>query len=333
MPLPKPNLEPPFHIVRAAYADLAITDIGYSREFYRDLIGFHLEEESADTLYLRGMEERNHHSIVLRLADRPQVNGLGFRVKTEDDLDKAHRFFVEQGLPTKWVERHAQGRTLKVRDPFGIPLEFYAEMEFVEDILQRYGLYHGSRVQRIDHLNLFHNDVNAATAYYCGTLGFQMTEATIEHIDDHDSNIWASWLHRKGGVHDIAFTNGLGPRLHHIGIWNPTMMDIVHLCDVLASTGHRDALERGPGRHGISNAFFLYIRDRDGHRFEPFACDYLTVDPDLPPRLWDLRDPQRQTLWGQAAPKSWFELGSLFDGVEPTASALFAEKAPIIGPE
>ncbi|MFK7804494.1 MAG: 3,4-dihydroxyphenylacetate 2,3-dioxygenase [Anaerolineae bacterium] len=332
MTLPIPNLTPPFHIVRVAYADLAITDMGYSREYYHDIVGYHMEYESADVMYLRGMEERNHHSLVLRKADKPIVNALGFRVRTEEDLDKAHAFYSGQGLPAEWVERAGQGRTLKVRDPFGIPFEFYAQMDFVDDILQQYGKYHGSRVQRIDHVNLFHNDVNAATKYYAN-LGFQMTEATIGDINDHSSDIWASWMHRKGGVHDIAFTNGRGPRLHHIGIWNPSMMDIIHLCDTLATTGHSYALERGPGRHGISNAFFLYIRDRDGHRFEPFACDFLTMDPDLPPRLWDLRDPQRQTLWGQAAPKSWFELGSMFDGLEPTDSQLFADKAPIIAPE
>jgi len=214
-------------------------------------------------------------------------------------LDKAHAFYTGQGLPTEWVEREAQGRTLKVRDPFGIPFEFYAEMDFVDDILQKYGLYHGSRVQRIDHVNLFHNDVNAATSYYANQLGFQMTEATIGDINDLSSDIWASWMHRKGGVHDIAFTNGTGPRLHHVGIWNPSVMDIIHLCDTLATTGHSYALERGPGR----------------------------------PRLWDLQDKQRQTLWGQAAPRTWFELGSLFDGVEPVDSRLFADKAPIIAPE
>ena len=54
-------------------------------------------------------------------------------------------------------------------------------------------------------------------------------------------------------------------------------------------------MERGPGRHGISNAFFLYIRDPDGHRIELFTSDYLTVDPDLEPLRWSLTDPQRQT--------------------------------------
>jgi hypothetical protein len=36
-----------------------------------------------------------------------------------------------------------------------------------------------------------------------------------------------------------------------------------------------------------------------------FTSDYLTVDPDLKPLRWSLRDPQRQTLWGHPAPKSW----------------------------
>ena len=72
-------------------------------------------------------------------------------------------------------------------------------------------------------------------------------------------------------------------------------------------------------------------RDRDGHRTELFASDYLTVDPDHPPRLWDLKDPQRQTLWGQAAPRTWFEEGMPFAGVEPQSSQLSAE--PIVAPE
>ena len=73
-------------------------------------------------------------------------------------------------------------------------------------------------------------------------------------------------------------------------------------------------MERGPGRHGISNAFFLYIRDPDGHRVELFTSDYLTVDPDHAPIRWSLTDPRRQTLWGQPAPASWFKEGSAFAG-------------------
>ena len=73
-------------------------------------------------------------------------------------------------------------------------------------------------------------------------------------------------------------------------------------------------IECGPGRHGISNAFFLYVRDPDGHRLELYTSDYFTGDHDHEPLRWSLKDPRRQTLWGAPAPRSWFEQGSPFAG-------------------
>ena len=111
-------------------------------------------------------------------------------------------------------------------------------------------------------------------------------------------------------------------------MWVAGALDILHICDVMATSGYLPNMERGPGRHGISNAFFLYVRDPDGHRIELFTSDYLTVDPDLAPIRWTLRDPQRQTLWGHPAPKSWFEEGTIFTGVPARAPALAAQ--PIV---
>ena len=68
----------------------------------------------------------------------------------------------------------------------------------------------------------------------------------------------------------------------------------------------------------------------DGHRIEIYCSDYQTVDPDLEPIRWDLKDPQRQTLWGAPAPKSWFEEGTLFAGLAPRAAVLKAQ--PIVAP-
>jgi catechol 2,3-dioxygenase len=96
----------------------------------------------------------------------------------------------------------------------------------------------------------------------------------------------------------------------------------------MATCGYLANMERGPGRHGLSNAFFLYIRDPDGHRVELFTSDYLTVDPDLEPIRWSLKDPQRATLWGHPAPKSWFEEGAAFAGVPVRTPALVAQ--PIV---
>ena len=180
-----------------------------------------------------------------------------------------------------------------------MPIEFYAQMERTPSMLQKYAAHRGARIQRIDHLNCFTPDVQASYDFY-NALGFRLTE--YSETDGVDPQLWAVWLHRKGNVHDLAFTNGAGPRLHHVGLWTPGVLDIIHICDVMATCGYLANMERGPGRHGISNAFFLYIRDPDGHRIELFTSDYLTVDPDHAPIRWSLTDPQRQTLWGQPAP-------------------------------
>lgn len=326
MPVPNHNLYPDFNIVRLSHVELVVTNLQASRKFYADTLGLQISEETATQICFRAMEERGHHCLILTLGDKPSARVLGFKVYSDADLDKAEVWFQKQGRATSWVKRPHQGRTLLTSDLYGIPLEFYAKMEQLPPIHQKYALYKGVRPLRIDHFNCFSENVDQSVAFYNG-MGFRVTEYTE---DEESKRLWAAWLHRKGGVHDMAFTNGLGPRLHHVAFWVPNPLAIIDLLDLMATTGYLANIERGPGRHGISNAFFLYIRDPDGHRIEIYCSDYLTVDPDLEPLKWDLKDPQRQTLWGAPAPRSWFEEGTLFEGVTPQAPVLKAQ--PIIAP-
>ena len=326
MPIPQPNLYPAFNIVRLSHAELRVTDLPWSRAYYVDLLGLQVTYEDADTVYLRALEERGHHCLILQRAAEPVVGVLGFKLWDESDLDRAEAWFRAKGLPVQWTERPFMGRVLATRDPWGVPLEFYVAMDRLPSIHQQYRLYRGVKPLRIDHFNLFSPDVDAAVAFY-SEMGFRLTEYTA---DDASGRTWAAWMHRKGGVHDIAFTNGTGPRLHHVAFWVPNPLNIIDLLDLMSTSGYLSNIERGPGRHGISNAFFLYIRDKDGHRTEIYCSDYQTVDPDHEPIRWSLTDPQRQTLWGAPAPKSWFELGAVFDGVILQTSTLNA--TPIIAP-
>ncbi len=326
MPVPKSNLYPEFNVVRLSHVELVVTDLARSRAFWAETLGLQVTGEDESRLYLRAMEERGHHCIILTKGAQPAVRVLGFKVYAEQDLDKAKSWFEAQGRKADWVTRPHQGRTLVTSDPHGIPLEFYASMEKLKPVHQQYKLYHGVKPLRIDHFNCFSESVDASVAFY-NQIGFRVTEYTE---DEESKKLWAAWMHRKGGVHDMAFTNGRGPRLHHVAFWVPTPLNIIDLLDLMSTTGYLANIERGPGRHGISNAFFLYVRDPDGHRVELYCSDYLTVDPDLDPIKWDLKDPQRQTLWGAPAPRSWFEEGSLFEGVAPRDAVLKAQ--PIVAP-
>lgn len=307
-----PVFNPPFNVVRASHVEFGCTDLARSRAFYVDCLGYLVADEDKNAIYLRAVEERNHHSIVLHKSAEPLVRTIGFKVGSEEDIDAATAWFAERKLPFSFPNVPFQGRTLRTVDVCGMPIDFYFKMEQRELLLQKYANHKGARIQRIDHINCFSPDVQASYEFY-NQLGFRLTEYT--ETDGPEPKMWAAWMHRKGNVHDLAFTNGVGPRLHHIGVWTASALDILHTCDVMATSGYLANMERGPGRHGISNAFFLYTRDPDGHRVELFTSDYLTVDPDHAPLRWSLSDPQRQTLWGHPAPRSWFEEGSPFAGV------------------
>ena len=269
MPIPKPVLYPPFDTLRISHIEYGVKNLDASKKFYSEILGLQITDEDEKIVYLRAMEERGHHSVILRESENADVKVLGFKVFSEKDLDRAEIYFISKGRKTSWIKRPYQGRTLLTSDNNGIPIEFYYKMDRLETIHQQYNLYKGVKPLRIDHFNCFSPNVDSSLNFY-NDFGFRVTEYTE---DDESGSVWAAWLHRKGGVHDIAFTNGTGPRMHHVGFWVPTPLNIIDLLDLMASTGYVDNIERGPGRHGISNAFFLYIFDPDGHRIEIYCSD------------------------------------------------------------
>jgi catechol 2,3-dioxygenase len=306
---------PEFTILRAGHAEFRVRDLDRARAFYVDLLGFVEEGRDRDRMYLRGYEEVAHHSLVLRRAASAGVGHIAFRVASDEDLERLERLHRDHALPTRWVqgEEAGQGRALRVQDPAGLPVEFYHAMDGAERLLQRFDLYRGAFVMRLDHFNCQVPDVEAAARWYQHHLGFGCSEYT--ESADNPPGLWAIWLHRKQNVHDLALMNGIGPRVHHAGFWVQDQQSVLRACDILAAAGMADRIERGPGRHGLSNAFFLYLRDPDNNRIELYTGDYLIADPDWRPIRWSINDPRRATFWGHAAPASWFEDASLVESI------------------
>ncbi|HXF83047.1 MAG TPA: 3,4-dihydroxyphenylacetate 2,3-dioxygenase [bacterium] len=303
-------------IVRLGHVEYRVTDLERAREFYVDLLGLVETARVGDRLYLRGLEEREHHSFVLRAAASPGAAHIAYRVADPDDLERLHRHAAQAGLAARWVEpgeEAGQGRALRLQDPAGLPVEFYHAMEPAERLLQRFDLHRGAHVMRIDHVNAQVPDVQRAYEWYTRAWGFRCSEYT--ETDERPPRLWAAWLHRKQNVHDLALMNGPGPRLHHAGFWVPDALAVLRACDILAGAGRQAAIERGPGRHGLSNALFVYVRDPDGNRIELYAGDYLVADPDWRPIRWSINDPRRATFWGHQAPPSWFEEASRVESI------------------
>ena len=315
-------------IERLGHVEFRTTDLARARNFYVDLIGLHETERDHDRVYLRCTEDRQHHTFVLRQAESAGMGHIGFVVADEGDLDRMKARFGELGLPVRWVgnEMLGQGRTLRVQDPLGFIVDYYAEIQTVPWLAQQYHLHKGASPTRVDHVNVLTSDAQAGYDWYTQELGFGCAELT--ESDPPETRIWASWLFRKSTVHDIAVMTGAGPAAHHVGLSLSDPLSIIRACDMLAGAGYANAIERGPGRHGISNALFVYVRDPDGNRFELYTGDYLTGNRSAEPIRWALNNPARQTLWGAPPPRRWFEESMLvetFDG-----SALQETKPPLL---
>lgn len=296
-----------FDIVKAGHIELLVTDLKEAKKFYVETLGFVVTEADRTHLYLRGLEDRTHHCLMLTESDAPGVGHLAFRVADEAGLKAIERLARSRGGTSGWVEpgeERGQGRALRVEDQFGFPVEFYSRMKREEWMLQKFQNYRGAKVMRLDHFNIMLPDAASAYDWYVSGLGFRCTEVT--ETEGNEPALWAAWLRRKHTCHDIALTTGKGPRVHHAGFTVPDRSSIMDAADLLAASGYLKSMERGPGRHGVSNAFFLYLRDHDGNRIELYTGDYISADPDWVPIRWKLNDPQRQTFWGAPTPESWF---------------------------
>jgi catechol 2,3-dioxygenase len=297
------SLIPP-DIIRCAYAELIVSDLVQSRAFYVDVLGLVVTWEDDDAIYLRAFEEYLHHSLIIRRGPLPALAVLAYRVRSQSELDVAFDYYTALGVR---VERRSAGATrgigeaVRIEDPLGFPIEFFYEAEHVERFTRRYDLQGASAIARLDHFNVVTPDVPAAVEYYEG-LGFKVSE----DIEDAEKTVYAAWMYRKATVHDVALTGGDGPRMHHIAFATHERAQILHLCDHLGAIRQSDKIERGPGRHGVSNAFYLYLLDPDGHRIEIYTHDYYTGDPDNPTLTWDVHDNQRRDWWGTPVVPSWY---------------------------
>ena len=306
--IPTPTAPAP-DVLRCAYMEIVVTDLAKSRDFYVDVLSLTVTEETDEIIYLRSIEEFIHHNLVLRKGPVAAVAAFSYRVRTPEDVDRAEAYYRELGCD---VRRNKDGfvkgigDSVRVTDPLGFPYEFFHDAEHVERLAWRYDLYTPGALVRLDHFNQVTPDVPRAVKYM-EDLGFK----TTEDIEDADGTVYAAWMRRKPTVHDTAMTGGDGPRMHHVAFATHEKHNILAICDKLGALRRSDAIERGPGRHGVSNAFYLYLRDPDGHRVEIYTQDYYTGDPDNPLVTWDVHDNQRRDWWGNPVVPSWYTEASL----------------------
>ena len=73
--VPETTSSPPFRVTRASHLVYTVRDLSRSRDFYTEVLGLVVTDEDQEALYLRGVEERSHHSLVLKRTDGAPISG------------------------------------------------------------------------------------------------------------------------------------------------------------------------------------------------------------------------------------------------------------------
>ena len=117
---------------------------------------------------------------------------------------------------------------------------------------------------RIGHVHLKVADVDRALAFYCGVLGFELTQrvgpqAAFISAGGYHHHIGLNTWESRGGHPPAPGTTGL----YHVAILYPTRKELADSLRRLVAAGVE--LD-GAADHGVSEA--LYLRDPDGNGVE-----------------------------------------------------------------
>jgi catechol 2,3-dioxygenase len=288
-------------LCKLAHVALDTPDIERSLWFFRDVIGMEEIERDGSRIYLRCFGELDHHSLSLREGPSA-VDHIAFRTMRPEDVGAFADRFAAAGLNVTRVDdgdERGQGEAVRFVFPWlEVQTELVYEIERPQapEAIRSRLRSNSSRMwqrgvspRRLDHVHLHTapEDVQAAENWAREELGFKRRECV-----KIGGKLRSTWMSVTPQVHDIAITadeGGRRGRFNHVAFNVESFADLGRAADIMAE--HDIHIDLAPGRHGVTQGFFHYVRDPgSGHRVELFAGGYLIFDPDWEPIVWDESD-------------------------------------------
>ena len=282
-------------VIRPGHVQIRVMDMAEALAHYCDLLGLiETDRDDQGRVYLKAWTEVDRFSIVLRLADRPGMDFMGFKVLNDDALAQLHSDLLAYDCDVEEVaagELNNCGRRIRFQAPTGHTFELYAEKErtgkwgvatvnpeaWPRDLM-------GMKTQRFDHCLLYGTDVPATVKLFSEVLGFDLAEQVV----DPSGNLIAGFLTSSMKAHDIAFIEcPEANKFHHVSFLLETWESVLRAADLLTMTDTPKDI--GPTRHGLTHGQTIYFFDPSGNRNEVF-CGGDYYYPDHEPVTWKADD-------------------------------------------
>lgn len=281
-------------VLRLGEAAIRVTDMESALRHYDQRLGLHQTlRDDQGRVYLKAWDEHDHHSIVLRQADKPGCDYFAFKVSADGALTEIEQRIRARGLSVKRIDAGVHpksGRRIEFVLPSGHTMQLYAEMEQVGNtlgtrnpgVLPDEGVIRGLRINRLDHILLGGVNLDETVRFFREVLDFSLSEKLIDHASGASLAVFLTCSNKP---HDIAFVLEPQPnRFHHISFLLESTHDVVHAADLIGK--YRIPVDVGPNRHGITRGATIYFFDPSGNRNEVFSGGYVYY-PDTPTIVWD----------------------------------------------
>ena len=278
------------NVLRPGFVQVRVLEMKSAVIHYRDRVGLtEVSQESDGRVYLKGYDEFDRHSIVLREADNPGMDYMGFKVSGETALENYGDALLGRQIKVIEIpegEQPGVGRRLAFEAPSGHRFDLYTEMDLSENgpMIENPDVWRedprGMRPIRFDHCLLYGDEIAATKEIFINVLGFKLSEIGY----DPDGNEIINFLSCSNKPHDIAFVPYPEKnKFHHCAFFLEDWKDIGHAADLMSR--YDIPIDIGPTRHGATRGHTIYFFDPSGNRNEVFAGGY-TYYPDNPVRRW-----------------------------------------------
>ncbi|MGE0861960.1 MAG: catechol 2,3-dioxygenase [Gammaproteobacteria bacterium] len=278
-------------VLRPGHCVLRVLEMGPALTHYTERLGLlKVGEDAQGRVYLKGWDEHDAFSVVLREADEAGLDYLGFKVASNQDLDRLEVALRDHGCVVERIpagELTGCGHRVRFRIPTGHALELYAEKDYVGNALGNLNPHpwpedlKGMKARRFDHCLLYGPNLADTADLFMNVLGFSLSERVVTP----DAQMIGAFFTCSNKAHDIAFIEHPEPaKLHHASFLLESWEEVLHAADLMSM--HDIPIDIGPTRHGITRGRTIYFFDPSGNRNEVFCGDY-TWYPDRPPITWE----------------------------------------------
>lgn len=279
-------------VLRPGHAQIRMLDLEEGVRFYKDVLGLvQTGQDAQGRVYFKGWDERDHHSLVLRQADRAGIDFFGFRVLDVATLNKLESDLKAFGVATERIpagDLLETGERVRFETPSGHQIELYAEKRHVGNGLPLVNpgpwpdeSEHGIAPFRMDHCLLYGPNMAKVYELFSQVLGFRLSESVGTPDGAGTAAYFLSCSHK---AHDIAFVEYPEPgKLHHVSYRVDTWDKVLRSADIMGK--NKVPIDIGPTRHGVTRGTTIYAWDPSGNRFETFCGSYDPY-PDWEPIRW-----------------------------------------------